>query len=53
MIKFEDFTKVDMRVGQIVRADPFPEARKPAYRLTDRFWIGNRPEEVVRPIDER
>jgi tRNA-binding protein len=37
MIKFEDFTKVDMRVGQIVRADPFPEARKSTYKLTIDF----------------
>lgn len=33
MIEFEDFTKVDMRVGRIVEALPFPEARKPSYRL--------------------
>jgi tRNA-binding protein len=33
MIEFDDFQKVDMRVGRIVAAEPFPEARKPAYRL--------------------
>ena len=33
MITFADFEKVDVRVGRIVRAEPFPEARKPAYRL--------------------
>jgi len=30
----EDFGKLDMRVGRVVRAEPFPEARRPAYRLT-------------------
>jgi tRNA-binding protein len=33
MITFADFERVDVRVGRILRADPFPEARKPAYKL--------------------
>jgi len=32
-IAIDDFDRVDMRVGRIVAAEPFPEARKPSYRL--------------------
>lgn len=35
MITFDDFHKVDIRVGQVLRAEPFPEARQPAIKM----WI--------------
>ncbi|MFN3576402.1 MAG: tRNA-binding protein [Tabrizicola sp.] len=39
-ITYDDFDRVDIRVGRITRAEPFPEARKPAYRL----WVDFGPE---------
>jgi len=32
-ISYDDFAKVDIRVGRIVQVDDFPQARKPAYKL--------------------
>ena len=44
VIEFEDFRRVDMRIGRVVAVDAFPEARTPAWKLTIDFGpeIGQR-----------
>jgi tRNA-binding protein len=39
-IGWDDFTKVELRVGRVLAAEPFPQARKPAYRLVVDFGAG-------------
>ncbi len=38
-ISYDDFRKVDIRIGTIVAAEPYPEARRPAYKLNIDFGL--------------
>lgn len=36
-ITYEEFAKVDLRSGTIIKAEPFPRAKKPAYKIWEDF----------------
>ena len=54
-IVYDDFARVDIRVGTVVAAEPFPEARRPAYKLSIDFGaeIGLKRSSAQLPVNYR
>jgi len=49
MATYEDFQKLDIRVGRIIDVEDFPEAKKSFVQAENRFWLRHRNQKILCP----